>query len=133
MTHAVHPPTSRRRALWTRISAIPLAGAALGVAACGVTTPTTPATASNAPVAPVIVTQPAPQTTAPQTSMRMPMTLPTDLVGENGQVAYQELKAAGFTDPVFHSDNGKAVLLYSDWTVVSARLEHGSAVVEVKK
>jgi hypothetical protein len=70
--------------------------------------------------------------TVPTTTSATPV-LPTDLVGENGQVAFTELRAAGFRDPIFHSDNGKAVLLFSDWTVVAAQVEHGTAVIEVTK
>lgn len=115
MTDVLHAPASRRRTRWTRLAAIPLSAVALAaMTACGVTTPggNTPATTTTKPA---------------------PTTLPTDLKGENGQVAYEELKSAGFKDIVFHSNNGKTVLLYSDWTVISAALQHGTAVVEVKK
>jgi hypothetical protein len=118
MTDVLHTPASPRRTHWTRLAALPLSAAALAaMTACGVTTPTTPG--SNTPA--TTTTKPA------------PTTLPSDLAGENGQVAYEELKSAGFKDIVLHSNNGKAVLLYSDWTVISASLQHGTAVVQVKK
>jgi hypothetical protein len=117
----MHQAPPVRTALAGVLLAVVMAGTAV---ACG----TTPGTGGNTPVTPGTV---APR--APTTQSTAPAALPTDLAGENGQVAYEELKKAGFSDPVFHSDTGKAVILYSDWTVVSAHLEHGTAVVEVKK
>jgi hypothetical protein len=111
-----HPTAARRTPYRSLALAVPLCGVVLAtVTACGGVVPgSTPAdsTAATPTAAPV---------------------LPTDLAGENGQVALKELQQAGFKDPIFQSTDGKSVLLYSDWTVVSAKDEHGTAVVQVTK